>query len=155
MGPKTASEKLGAIEVSGSVHLQDLSAKNPVTLENAVDKYDITKRHVIFPDIKVSASTRMNPVSIVFHAKEKVKGKSGGGEVLTTSILSHPLIVITNESQWCDAATKLFLLELFPDRVRQTLNHHSYSLFRTRLLGVYLQTFYITMYCELQGKILC
>jgi hypothetical protein len=102
-------------------------------LENAEADMDFYQAKAIFDRIQVSISTRMSLCNLKFGAQV-----SRGDHVDTvTSPPSYPFIVITNESQWAEAAGKLFLLDAFANVGEiswpQFINTlHSYYLKATR-----------------------
>ncbi len=85
--------------------------KSKKPIENEVQSMDATKRVSLFHNIKLNVSTRMSMVYLKF-AVQVTLGQNGGTHTIE-SAGSSPIIVITNESQWCEAASKLLLFEAF------------------------------------------
>ncbi|KAN0037384.1 hypothetical protein ACTFIV_002729 [Dictyostelium citrinum] len=86
------------------------------TLENAEASLNTQTWEAEFKNIKVNVSTRMTPSSLKFVAtyKEKTSGKTVEKDV--ESVPGSPIIVITNESQWAEAAGKLLIADAFAHR---------------------------------------
>jgi len=89
---------------------------------------DNLQRVALFHNVKVNVSTRMAPVYLKFSVQAQT---AKGGSQLIESSLSYPLIVITNESQWCDAAGKLVIadamagyLEVPWQQFANAMHHH-------------------------------
>jgi len=80
------------------------------TLENEFANMDSTTRIAQFQELKINVSTRMTPINLRFSVG--VTGQRGAVTTVESGI-SWPIIVITNESQWCDAAGKLIISEAF------------------------------------------
>ncbi|PRP81606.1 hypothetical protein PROFUN_01113 [Planoprotostelium fungivorum] len=85
------------------------AAKGPL-LENNQGHPSGQPSETIYRDIKVNMSTRMGPISLQFVTRIKSKGKL----LEVTSVPSAPIIVITNESQWPEAAYRLIDKDMFP-----------------------------------------
>lgn len=75
---------------------------------------DFFHRLATFHSLKVQVSTRMSPVYLKFGIQVQ---QSSGVSPIIQSLPSYPLIVITNESQWCDAAGKLLTMDSFAGQV--------------------------------------
>jgi len=84
--------------------------KSAKPLENDKISFDV-KNRATFNDIRVNISTRMTPIQLKFQCHVKEKGREQ--ITLISSPLTNPIIVITNESQWGEAAGKLFSIDLF------------------------------------------
>eukprot|EP01130_Rhizamoeba_saxonica_P017861 TRINITY_DN876_c0_g1_i4.p1 TRINITY_DN876_c0_g1~~TRINITY_DN876_c0_g1_i4.p1 ORF type:complete len:616 (-),score=104.47 TRINITY_DN876_c0_g1_i4:1129-2976(-) len=97
------SEVVALLETHGLKH----KVKNP--LVNDVSQLDGYLFHAHFNNIKVNISSRMNVLNLKFAVNVRI----GDSNVQVESSLSNPFIVITNESQWCDAISKLLQLECF------------------------------------------
>lgn len=86
------------------------SWKNPKPLTN--DRVTLNSQlRGSFDDIRLNISTRMTSIHLKFSCT--LKHKESREELLVKSTLSNPIIVITNESQWAEAAGRLFSLEAF------------------------------------------
>jgi len=68
-----------------------------------------------FHNLKVNVSTRMSMVYLKFQARVHVASST---QATVESSCSTPIIVITNESQWCEAKGKLILMDCFGSQVR-------------------------------------
>jgi len=109
--------------------------KSKKPIENDVQSMDALKRVSLFHNIKVNVSTRMSMVYLKF-ALQVTLGQGGGSHTIE-SAGSSPIIVITNESQWCDAAGKLLLFEAFSGQEEVPWQHlanvtHTHFLKATR-----------------------
>lgn len=109
--------------------------KSKKPIENDVQSMDALKRVSLFHNIKVNVSTRMSMVYLKF-ALQVTLGQGGGAHTIE-SAGSSPIIVITNESQWCDAAGKLLLFEAFSGQEEVPWQHlanvtHTHFLKATR-----------------------
>jgi EF-hand fold domain/STATa Immunoglobulin-like domain/SH2 domain/Dictyostelium STAT, coiled coil len=82
-------------------------------LLNSEAVLDAEKRSAHFPSMKVNVSTRMSIVHARFTCSVSHPLYSDGKPTRVTSESAYALIVITNESQWCDAEGKLVLLNAF------------------------------------------
>jgi len=97
------------------------------TLENDESIMDPTALVASFNSVKVQVSTRMSMVNLKF----LVQIQQAQSAPTIQSLPSYPLIVITNESQWCEAAGKLVLLDAFAHEMEvpwtqfvNALHHH-------------------------------
>eukprot|EP01116_Phalansterium_solitarium_P005321 TRINITY_DN1688_c0_g1_i1.p1 TRINITY_DN1688_c0_g1~~TRINITY_DN1688_c0_g1_i1.p1 ORF type:complete len:621 (+),score=209.83 TRINITY_DN1688_c0_g1_i1:113-1975(+) len=99
--------ELAADTVKASIADED-NWKSAKPLENDVAKV-ARDRTAEFPDLKLHVSTRMTAIHVRFSCVSKDKKTP----IAACSLLSNPMIVITNESQWADAEGKLLLLEAF------------------------------------------
>lgn len=111
-----------ALLTATNVNIQDISKvkailvaeeknwKNKKPIENDIQPMDSMKRVLTFHNIKLNVSTRMSMVYLKFAVQVTLQN---GGTHTIESAGSSPIIVITNESQWCDAAGKLLLFEAF------------------------------------------
>jgi hypothetical protein len=79
------------------------------TIENNEKPLDLYEYHAVFEGIKVNVSTRMTMVSFKFG----LQIKSDQDICVVESPPSYPFIVITNESQWAEAAGKLLIADCF------------------------------------------
>jgi hypothetical protein len=137
--------------------------KSKKPIENDIQSMDAVKRVSLFNNIKVNVSTRMSMVYLKF-AVQVTLGQNGGTHTVE-SAGSSPIIVITNESQWCDAAGKLLLFEAFggqeeigwqhlanvththflkatrqdPDKPSRRLNHGEYQYLHYKFFGGQMQ----------------
>ena len=68
----------------------------------------------------------MTSVALKFTCHVKEKGKTPVVQI--TSPTSYPMIVITNESQWGEAAGKLLQAEVFPTGIVQNTYFKSLTL---------------------------
>lgn len=118
--------------------------KNKKPIENDVQTMDSMKRVLTFHNIKLNVSTRMSMVYLKFAVQ--VTLQSGGMHTIE-SAGSSPIIVITNESQWCDAAGKLLLFEAFGGQVFPLAPSASISIQRCAL-GLTLTSFVIVAAAE-------
>jgi len=74
----------------------------------------------MFNELTVDVSGRMSVMYLRFQAQARV-----GNQVFDIhSPLSFPFVVITNESQWADAAGKLFALDAFMGAVSNLMFPH-------------------------------
>jgi hypothetical protein len=89
--------------------------KEVATLENASAAFDSYEHQALFASIKVNISTRMTPV----HFKFGLQVRNGDFSMQVESGPSYPFIVITNESQWCEAAGKLLHADAFADNAHE------------------------------------
>jgi len=89
---------------------EERSWKTAKPLENDETALDIPTRVATFHQLKLQVSTRMSMVNLKFVLMQT---KGNKAQPVAQSELSCPLIVITNESQWCDAAGKLVLSDSF------------------------------------------
>jgi len=108
--------------------------KNKKPIENDVQAMDSMKRVLTFHNIKLNVSTRMSMVYLKFAVQVTLQN---GGTHTIESAGSSPIIVITNESQWCDAAGKLLLFEAFGGQTEIPWQHlanvtHTHFLKATR-----------------------
>jgi len=110
-----------------------LKSKHPVS--NNENSFE-TANKAFFSHMKVNVSTRMNPTSFEFKAVVKIDNR----EVPIQSIPTNSFIVITNESQWCDAIVKIFISDVFREGVEVTwayfanqIQHHFISNTCTKL----------------------
>lgn len=85
------------------------------TIQNERAQLDPSVGCATFAAIKLNVSTRMNPINLKFTGT--FQDKASKENIHARSPLSNPLIVITNESQWGDAAQKLFAKEAFGGQV--------------------------------------
>lgn len=92
--------------------------KEVATLENASAAFDSYEHQALFASIKVNISTRMTPV----HFKFGLQVRNGEFSMQVESGPSYPFIVITNESQWCEAAGKLLHADAFADNAVSLLD---------------------------------
>jgi len=99
--------KIGDIEGLLVAEGLNFKAKNPV--ENNVARLDGFQKQATFNGVKVNISTRMAPISIKFTIQIICENRTATIE----SAPSYPFIVITNESQWVEAASKLIMMEGF------------------------------------------
>jgi hypothetical protein len=119
-GAKTVLEKASQVQ---AVISDEETWKSAKPLDGEKVSFEQNRNRAIFKDLKINVSTRMTPIYLKFICNVTQKGKPA--LVPVTSTLSNPIIVITNESQWGEAAGKLLMLELFPDKVH--LNQHRVS----------------------------
>merc|ERR1712137_364911 len=84
--------------------------KTTKPLDNDETSMDFYHRIATFHHLKVQVSTRMSAVYLKFGIQ--VQQENGVSPVIQ-SHPSYPLIVITNESQWCEAAGKLVIMDSF------------------------------------------
>jgi hypothetical protein len=100
-------------DVKATMSGQEYSKIKPV--ENNTAKMDKTFT-AEFPGIKINISTRMAPIQIQFSCNIK---EMSGEVIHVESEFSNPIIAITNESQWVEAGGKLFLREVFGDKIEE------------------------------------
>eukprot|EP01132_Coremiostelium_polycephalum_P008000 gene8000-9844_t len=67
-----------------------------------------------FKNLKINISTRMTPSHLKFTTF--YKEKNGKNSKPIESVPSNPMVVITNESQWAEAAGKLLICDAFGDK---------------------------------------
>jgi hypothetical protein len=103
----TVDKHMTAILNSGEIQVKAGTS----TLSNHVVPVDwnVNERRAKFDGLSVNISTRMAPISVKFQTV--VSRGSFHASVTTTP--SFPFIVITNESQWFEAAGKLLILDTF------------------------------------------
>lgn len=82
----------------------------PSPVENDAVRIDTFQRIALFNELKLAVSSRMIPVSFTFRMQVHT---TSGQSFIAESERSRPLIVITNESQWSDAAGKLLHADAF------------------------------------------
>jgi len=129
------------------VHIQNISKvravlvsdeptwKTKKPIENDVQAMEALKRVTYFHNIKFNVSTRMSMVYLRFVVQVQLANNAGTHTIESPG--SSPIIVITNESQWCDAAGKLLLFEAFGEANDVTWQHlanvtHTHFLKATR-----------------------
>ena len=113
------------------------SWKTKKPIENEIQSMDAMKRVSLFHNIKLNVSTRYTLSLLFISPKPRILKRTlqfrmsmvylkfgvqvqlahDGGTHAIESAGSSPIIVITNESQWCDAAGKLLLFEAFGGQV--------------------------------------
>ena len=96
--------------MDGSKAAKPTDEKHEDMIQNGRVKMDEPDRQVAFQSIKIMSSSRMNIVALYFHTRVSIRGAS---TVEIVSQLSNPIVVITNESQWVEAAGKIILNEAF------------------------------------------
>eukprot|EP01094_Clydonella_sp_ATCC50884_P004862 TRINITY_DN1385_c0_g1_i1.p1 TRINITY_DN1385_c0_g1~~TRINITY_DN1385_c0_g1_i1.p1 ORF type:complete len:481 (-),score=121.80 TRINITY_DN1385_c0_g1_i1:474-1916(-) len=102
--------------------------KSKAPLSNDEENVDVFQRRATFQSLKVNVSTRMSMVHLKFQVQvQQESGSSGSIE----SVASYPIIVITNESQWCEAEGKIVLSDIFASegevpwpQFANALHHH-------------------------------
>mmetsp|Transcript_1183 Transcript_1183/g.1612 ORF Transcript_1183/g.1612 Transcript_1183/m.1612 type:complete len:605 (+) Transcript_1183:108-1922(+) len=109
----SAKTQIGSISNGKAIIVdedKDVSkASKPI--DNNVSEFD--RDHICkFSEVKVNISTRMSPINLKFTCSMKDK-RSPKEEFPVQSSQSAPVIVITNESQWSEAAGKLLVNEVF------------------------------------------
>lgn len=82
---------------------------NKEPLSGNVSVLDHNQYKATFPDLTVNISTRMNSIYLQFGTS--IRTSSDFYHINSTP--SHPFIIITNESQWCEAAGKLLNVDSF------------------------------------------
>jgi len=82
---------------------------NQKPLVNDMTELDESDYTASFKGMKVNISTRMNPI----HLKFSCTVKDSKEETTIKSTQTGPIIVITNESQWGEAAGKILSLDVF------------------------------------------
>lgn len=88
----------------------DVSKSGPNLTNHVVPiEGNVNDRKAKFNSLTVSVSSRMNHVNVRFQTSVE----RGTFHASITTIPSFPFIVITNESQWFEAAGKLLLLDTF------------------------------------------
>lgn len=97
-------------------------------VENDTARVEAFQRIATFDDLRLTFSSRMAPISLRFHLQYET---SPGVQAVAETEVSLPMIAITNESQWADAAGKLMLSDAFEGaaevsfaRFANTLNAH-------------------------------
>ncbi|KAF2074164.1 hypothetical protein CYY_004535 [Polysphondylium violaceum] len=105
-------------------------------LENDQASFQSPQMEAEFKNLKVNVSTRMLPSSLKFVSTVIEKGK----EKTIESVPSSPMVVITNESQWAEAAGKLLTCDAFMDKEEITWEYfanilHSHILTGTNQTG--------------------
>mgnify|MGYP005992822167 CR=1 FL=1 len=88
--------------------------KTAKPLENDEATMDFYHRIATFHNLKIQVSSRMSSVYLKFGIQ--VQQVSGVSPIIQ-SHPSYPMIVITNESQWCEAAGKLLIMDCFAGEV--------------------------------------
>eukprot|EP01089_Gocevia_fonbrunei_P013113 TRINITY_DN3264_c0_g1_i1.p1 TRINITY_DN3264_c0_g1~~TRINITY_DN3264_c0_g1_i1.p1 ORF type:complete len:561 (-),score=75.93 TRINITY_DN3264_c0_g1_i1:110-1690(-) len=126
---------INAQQVTASLDVADeASWKTKTPIENYTQPMDINKLNCQFENIKFNVSTRMSMVYLRFSVQIQLMDQT---HHLIESNGSSPLIVITNESQWCDAAGKLLVFEAFGLQEETSWSHlanvtHTHFLKATR-----------------------
>ncbi len=118
-GTRSNIEKASAVQ---AVLSDEESFKCAKPIDNDKKNFD-EKNRATFPDIKINVSTRMVPVYLRFQCHVMEKNKKA--VVPLSSPYSNPFIVITNESQWPEAAAKLFSLAVFGQNPKVKLLRNS------------------------------
>eukprot|EP01122_Echinamoeba_exundans_P005035 TRINITY_DN15217_c0_g1_i1.p1 TRINITY_DN15217_c0_g1~~TRINITY_DN15217_c0_g1_i1.p1 ORF type:complete len:652 (-),score=137.10 TRINITY_DN15217_c0_g1_i1:1704-3659(-) len=95
--------------VRASIVSDNPNFKSPDELENNAADIDTPTMKASMHGIKINVSTRMDTTYFKFHAQIA----RGNERRHIESDRSFPFIVITNESQWADAAGRLMLLDAF------------------------------------------
>lgn len=108
-------------KVKAQLVSEERTWKTEKPLENDESTMDIYNRFATFHHLKVQVSTRMSMVFMKFGVQLQ---QSNGVSPIIQSHPSYPLIVITNESQWCEAAGKLVLMDSFAGQVRSFFLSH-------------------------------
>lgn len=115
-------------KVKANMVSEDHNWKSVAAVENDLAAMDAFQRIALFHNVKINVSTRMTPVHLKF-AMQVVTSKNQ--PITVESPISYPLIVITNESQWCDAAGKLILADAFAGQLEvswpqfaNAIHHH-------------------------------
>eukprot|EP01125_Pyxidicula_operculata_P019847 TRINITY_DN721_c4_g2_i2.p1 TRINITY_DN721_c4_g2~~TRINITY_DN721_c4_g2_i2.p1 ORF type:complete len:724 (+),score=272.31 TRINITY_DN721_c4_g2_i2:304-2172(+) len=97
-------------EIQATLIAEGVNYKSKKPIENGSSKLDSFQKQAIFNNMKVNVSTRMTMVSVKFN----VDVTSADSKTVVESPTSYPFIVITNESQWVEAASKVIIAESFP-----------------------------------------
>lgn len=110
----TASQQDIAVDkhMSAILNFGDVQVKaGTATLANHIVPVDSTlnERRSCFETLAVNISTRMAPISLKF---QTIVSK-GSFQSPVATVPTYPFIVITNESQWFEAAGKLLVLDTF------------------------------------------
>lgn len=95
--------------IRASLSSDNPNFKSPDELENNVADVDTPTMKASMHGIKINASSRMETTYFKF----KLQLSRAGFSRTVESERSFPFIVITNESQWVDAAGRLMLLDAF------------------------------------------
>lgn len=94
---------------------EELRKKKPLTKNEAsFDNYQAR-----FSSITPTVSTRMNPIQFLFTTTVTVQTSKVSHEISLQSLPSNPIIIITNESQWADAAHRMLFEDIFKNEVQQ------------------------------------
>ena len=99
-------------------------------LENEETLFDTSQKAAIFQKLKINVSTRMSLVSLRFVAE--MEGERGRRWTVQSNN-SSPLVIITNESQWSDAAGKLFVYDCFSSSNSTTNNNNNSATTSSRI----------------------
>ena len=111
-GAKVDLAKIGTVT---AVISDEENWKSNKPLSNDTADLNVIENKATIKDLKVNVSTRMTAIHLRFLCN--IKDKNIPGEFLAKSTLTNPFIVITNESQWKEAAGKLLLADAFPSQV--------------------------------------
>eukprot|EP01096_Ripella_sp_DP13-Kostka_P008734 TRINITY_DN327_c1_g1_i1.p1 TRINITY_DN327_c1_g1~~TRINITY_DN327_c1_g1_i1.p1 ORF type:complete len:579 (-),score=248.03 TRINITY_DN327_c1_g1_i1:403-2139(-) len=106
----TTIEPQSCGKVHASLVAEDKTWKADRPLENDESQLDMFTRKAIFNHVKINISTRMAMVHLKFGL---TLATTSGASSNIESTPSLPIIVITNESQWCEAEGKLLILDAF------------------------------------------
>jgi len=101
-------------KVKAQLVSEERTWKTDKTLSSDETSMDFYHLVASFLHLKIEVSTRMSAVFLKFGIQ--VQQESGVSPIIQ-SPPSYPLIVITNESQWCDAAGKLLIMDSFAGQV--------------------------------------
>lgn len=131
-------EKMQAVIVPSDASSSSTPTVLPATpLENDTAKVEAFQRIAMFDDLKLTFSSRMAPLALRFRLQYEA---SPGTQAVAETEASLPMIAITNESQWVDAAGKLMISEAFEGatevpfaRFANTLNAHFLAATRQEL----------------------
>jgi len=90
------------------IPLDDKVFKSTKPIDNGEVSMDMFRHIAMFPALKINISTRMHMISLKFVVQ--IAGRTAGASefspLTVESQATFPLVVITNESQWCEAAGK-------------------------------------------------
>ena len=124
-------------KIQASLVSEERSWKTDKPMENCEVVMDLNQKTCTFSNLKVNVSTRVSMVHFRFTAQINHKN----GRNIIQSPLSYPVIVITNESQWCEAEGKLILLDSFGRKVL-FLFFFSLSIFPLNYFTLFLPFFF-------------
>lgn len=116
---KLISGEISSIQSIGQVKASLVSdnftyKSHKAPLEHHTVAFDKSRYDAQFKNLSVNISTRMNLISIQFETTITSMNQTH----TLVSEVSSPFIVITNESQWCEAAGKVFIREIFHGKDR-------------------------------------
>lgn len=123
IGAKTHLTKIGPVRAAVS---DEENWKNSKPLTNEAAEIKQPDYIASFGHMNVNISTRMSPIRLKFSCAIKDKEER---EVVVKSTVSCPIIAITNESEWGDAAGKLIISDAFAGQVKKIFPYFLFFFF--------------------------